>query len=107
MTVYLSNAFSLSMLTPPTTIKVVEASIEDVKNILSSNFISAIGHEATAKIITTQLGVNVPVNRVSIRLNQGDTLIVYQLLKRLEEGKILSEDEMRQMPAKWYVVTLQ
>ena len=107
MTVYLSNAFSLSMLTPPTTIKVVEASIEDVKNILSSNFISAIGHEATAKIITTQLGVNVPVNRVSIRLNQGDTLIVYQLLKRLEEGKILSEDEMRQMPTKWYVVTLQ
>jgi len=95
------------MLAPPATVKVVEASIEDVKNILSSNFISAIGHEATAKIITTQLGVNVPVNRVSIRLNQGDTLIVYQLLKRLEEGKILSEDEMRQMPTKWYVVTLQ
>jgi len=107
MTVYISNAFSLSMLAPPATVKVVEASIEDVKNILSSNFISAIGHEATAKIITTQLGVNVPVNRVSIRLNQGDTLIVYQLLKRLEEGKILSEDEMRQMPTKWYVVTLQ
>ena len=107
MTVYLSNAFSLSMLTPPTTLTVVEASVEDVKNILTRSFTSAIGHEATAKIITTQLGVNVSVNRVSIRLNQGDTLIVYQLLKRLEEGKILSEDEMRQLQAKWYVVTLQ
>ncbi len=85
----------------------VEASVEDVFRILNDGFTSAVGHEATAKIITTQLGVNVPVNRVSIRLNQGDTLIVYQLLKRLEEGKILSEDEMRQMPAKWYVVTLQ
>jgi len=107
MTVYISNAFSLSMLTPPTTIKVVEASAEDVKNILSSNFISAIGHEATAKIITTQLGVNVPVNRVSISLKRGDTLLVYQLLKRLEEGKVLTEQEMMQVPAKWYVVTLQ
>jgi len=86
---------------------VVEASAEDVKNILSSNFISAIGHEATAKIITTQLGVNVPVNRVSISLKRGDTLLVYQLLKRLEEGKVLTEQEMMQVPAKWYVVTLQ
>ena len=37
MTVYISNAFSLSMLTPPTTIKVVEASAEDVKNILNAS----------------------------------------------------------------------
>jgi Domain of unknown function (DUF1874). len=107
MTVYISNAFSLSMLTPPTTIKVVEASVEDVKNILNQGFVSAIGHEATAKIITTQLGVNVPVNRVSISLKRGDTLLVYQLLKRLEEGKVLTEQEMMQVPAKWYIVTLQ
>ena len=107
MTVYISNAFSLSMITPPTTLTVVEASAEDVKNILNQGFISAIGHEATAKIITTQLGVNVPVNRVSISLKRGDTLLVYQLLKRLEEGKVLTEQEMRQVPAKWYVVTLQ
>ena len=107
MTVYISNAFSLSMLTPPTTIKVVEASVEDVKNILNQGFVSAIGHEATAKIITTQLGVNVPVNRVSISLKRGDTLLVYQLLKRLEEGKVLTEQEMMEVPAKWYIVTLQ
>jgi len=107
MTVYISNAFSLSMITPPTTLTVVEASAEDVKNILNQGFVSAIGHEATAKIITTQLGVNVPVNRVSISLKRGDTLLVYQLLKRLEEGKVLTEQEMMQVPAKWYVVTLQ
>jgi len=95
------------MITPPTTLTVVEASAEDVKNILNQGFVSAIGHEATAKIITTQLGVNVPVNRVSISLKRGDTLLVYQLLKRLEEGKVLTEQEMMQVPAKWYVVTLQ
>jgi len=107
MTVYISNAFSLSMLTPPTTLTVVETSAEDVKNILNQGFTSAVGHEATSKIISTQLGIQVPTNRVSIKLSAGDVLIVYQLLTRLPEGKILSEDEMRQLQAKWYVVTLQ
>ncbi len=96
MTVYISNAFSLSMITPPTTVKVVEASVEDVKNILNQGFISAIGHEATSQIISVQTGIQVPVNRISIKLAPGDVLIVYQLLTRLPEGKILSEDELKQ-----------
>jgi len=107
MTVYISNAFSLSMLTPPTTLTVVEASIEDVKNILTRGFTSAVGHESTANIISTQLGIQVPTNRVSIKLSAGDVLIVYQLLTRLPEGKILGVDEIRQVTAKWYIVTLQ
>ena len=107
MTVYISNAFSLSMLTPPTTLIVVEASVEDVKNILSSNFISAIGHEATSQIISVQTGIQVPTNRISIQLKTGDTLVVFQLLTRLPEGKILGVDEMKGIPSKWYIVTLQ
>jgi len=107
MTVYLSNAFSLSMITPPTTVKVVEASIEDVKNILARGFTSAVGHEATAQVITTQLSIPVSANRVSIKLQDGDILIVFQILTRLPEGKILTEAEMRQVPSKWYIVTLQ
>jgi len=106
MTVYLANAFSLSMLTPPTTIKVVETSEDEVKRVIASGFVSAIGHEATAKIISSQLGISVQVNRVSIQLKAGDVLVVFQLLKRLEEGKVLTEDEMKQMPAKWFLVTL-
>jgi len=107
MTVYISNAFSLSMISAPTTIKVVEASAEDVKNILSSNFISAIGHEATSQVISVQLGIQVPVNRISVKMVPGDVLIVFQLLSRLPEGKILGVDEMKGIPSKWYVVTLQ
>jgi len=107
MTVYISNAFSLSMLTPPTTVKVVEASVEDVKNILKQGFISAIGHEATSQIISVQTGIQVPTNRISIQLKTGDTLVVFQLLTRLPEGKILGVDEMKGIPSKWYIVTLQ
>jgi len=103
MTVYISNAFSLSMISAPTTIKVIEVSAEDVKNILRDGFTSAVGHEATAKIISVQLGVQVLVNRISIKLAPGDVLIVYQLLARLPEGKVLTEEEMKQVAAKWYV----
>jgi hypothetical protein len=102
MTVYLSNAFSLSMINAPVTIKVLEAGIDNVKDIISDGFVSAIGHEATAQVITSQLGVQVSVNRISVKIVPGDVLIVFQLLSRLPEGKILSEDEMRQIPAKWY-----
>jgi hypothetical protein len=104
MTVYVANAFSLSMVTPPTTIKVTEANEDEVRRILNQGFISAVGHEATAQIISVQLGIQVPVNRISIKLVAGDTLIVYQLLTRLPEGKVLGVDEMRQLQAKWYVV---
>jgi len=95
------------MLTPPATVKVVEASEDEVRRILSSQFVSAIGHEATAKIVTSRIGVSVQVNRISIQLKPSDILVVFQLLTRLPEGKILTEDEMKQVQAKWYVVTLQ
>jgi len=107
MTVYVANAFSLSMLTPPTTIKVVEVSEEEVKHIVAQGFISAIGHESTAKIVTSRIGVSVQVNRIGVQLRPGDLLVVFQLLTRLPEGKVLNEEEMKQVAAKWYLVTVQ
>ena len=107
MTVYLANAFSLSMLVPPTSIRVTEVTVDDVKRVVAQGFVSAIGHDATAKIISTRLGVQVPVNRVAIQLKPGDLLLVFQLLTRLPEGKVLNEEEMKQVAAKWFLVTTQ
>jgi len=107
MTIYVANAFSLSMLTPPATVKVTEVSEEEVKRVIANGFTSAIGHDATAKIISTRLGVQVPVNRVAIQLKPGDLLLVFQLLTRLPEGKVLNEEEMKQVAAKWFLVTTQ
>ena len=106
MTVYLANAFSLSMITPPTTISVIEASEDNVKRVIASGFTSVIGHEATAKIVSSRIGTSVQVNRVSVQLRPGDLLVVFQLLTRLPEGKVLTEDEMKQVQAKWYVVSV-
>jgi len=91
------------MLAGSATIKVLEASVEDVKDILKDGFTSAVGHEATAQVITTQLGIQVPTNRISVKMVPGDVLIVFQLLSRLPEGKILGVDEMKGIPSKWYV----
>jgi hypothetical protein len=93
--VYLTNAFSISML-PPTgaTVKVAPINLGEVKALLKEGFESAVGHESTAQLLSTLLGVEVPPRRVQIKVGVGDTLVVFQLLVRLGEGQILSEAEV-------------
>jgi hypothetical protein len=38
---------------------------------------------------------------VPIILNPGDEVLVFQLLKRLEEGKVLSREEIKALPVAW------
>ena len=105
MAVYVSNAFSLSMLaSPATTLRVEEVSVEDVKKLLSSGFKSSVGHASTAQIMSQLLGVEVPCERTAIQLGTGDTLVVFQLLTRLPEGRVLSAEEIKSLPAKWLLV---
>jgi hypothetical protein len=97
--VYLSNAFSISMLgaLPPAglTVKVRPLTLEEVKGLLKrDSFTSAVGHESTAKVISLLTGVDIPVNRVAITMREGDSLVVFQLGIRLQEGQILSEEEV-------------
>ena len=96
--VYLGNAFSLSMLpmSEEVTIKFKKVGVEEVRALLSNgNFTSTIGHTSTASALSKILGVNVPTNRVSITLQPGDTLIVFQLnLGRLAPGQELGEQDI-------------
>ena len=73
-------------------------SVEDARILLSGEFISAIGHEATTKLLSRILGVEIPVNRVRIAMEPGDVALVFRVLQRLPEGKVLSEDELREIP---------
>jgi len=109
--IYLANAFSLNMLFKPNAIiGVREMPIRAIKQIIEDEFTSAIGHESTAKLLSKILGVEVPVNRVKIILNENDSLIVFQLTERLPEGKILSDEEIGQLflrgKAKFFIVTV-
>jgi len=76
-----------------------EISKECARRLLDDhNFVSAVGHEATAEVLSRILGVEVPANRIRIKMEPGDKAIVFQLLRRLPEGKILSEGELEELP---------
>ena len=83
--IFLSNAFSLQMLSKEdATINVKTVSADEVSNV---DFISAIGHPDTAVVVSSILSKPVSCNRVSISLTQDDTLYVAQVVGgRLPEG---------------------
>jgi hypothetical protein len=90
---YISNAFSLSMVAPNATIKVSPLNVEEVAVL---PLVSAIGHADTAKVVSGLLGVDLPSNRVNISLNPGEKMIVAQYIgPRLPEGATQLPDGAR------------
>jgi hypothetical protein len=107
--VVLANAFSLSMLpmsSAETILRVKEVGIEEVKELLAGGYESAIGHESTAAFLTKLLGVEVKADRRQITIDTNTVLIVFQLMSRLPEGKVLNEQEMAEIRYRFYVVEL-
>lgn len=69
--------------------------LSEVKKMLANaDFMSAIGHEGTATLMTKLIGIYIPVNRIQIKMDPGDEAIVFRVLVRLPEGKVLSEEEI-------------
>ena len=85
---YLLNAFSLNMVEGfPSTIHVEEVGLEGARDSLADGFESAVGHADTAAVFESQLGMEVPANRVKVVLGKGDTALVGQYRgPRLPEG---------------------
>lgn len=107
MSVYLSNAFSLQMqgeyscITHPCTL---EDARELVTNRVYSELVakSCVGHADMAAILSAFIGVDVPVNRISVALQPGDTLVVGQYVgPRLPEGCSTLPEGAR---IRWYIV---
>jgi hypothetical protein len=79
-------------------VKFTKISIEEAKQILANgNFVSAVGHEGTAKLLSQILNISIPTNRISIYFEPGDTGIHFFLKTRLPEGKVLTEAELKQL----------
>jgi hypothetical protein len=75
-------------------IKASPISLEEVKSILKDGFVSAVGHESTARVLSKLLGTDVPFNRAQIAITGGDVIVSFQFMVRLPEGKVLGEDEV-------------
>ena len=85
-----------------------KSSLPEVKELLSQgNFTSAIGHEGTATLISQLTGVSTPVNRVAIKMQPGDMAIVFRLLTRLPEGKILTQEELEKVPYEFGILKME
>ena len=81
--------------------------IENAKKLLkSSNFISAVGHKGTADIMSRLFGVEIPNNRVAITMQPGDQAIVFRLLVRMEEGRVLSMEDLKNLPYEIALLTM-
>lgn len=108
MSLYLTNAFSISMLSEEESIVKIKRISACAAEILlkEEHFISAVGHASTAEILQELLEIEVPVNRVAIVLQPGDKVIVFQLRTRLPEGKILSKEEISSLDWDFFLVEL-
>lgn len=71
---------------------------DDARQRLAGGFESAIGHEASAAFLSATLGVEIPVNRVAISMQPGDSALVLRLRGRLPEGAVLTAEQMAAVP---------
>mgnify|MGYP001770834197 FL=1 len=94
---YITSAFSLSMIREAQATLKVERVGPAVFCQEAKNAVSAIGHPATAQVLSQICGFPISANRVMITLSPGDEVLVFQLLVRLEEGKVLSVGEVEEL----------
>ena len=90
---YLVNALSINMfgnIDETISVKVTPVSLEQVKAIITENkdnFVSAIGHVDTARILSNMLEIEVAVSRANVKIISGDYAVVAQYVgPRLPEG---------------------
>ena len=83
-----------SILTAYGSFKYTQISLDDVIQLTSDGFESAIGHDSTAKILTSLIGQEVKTNRIQYKQEIRDIAIIFKLNGRPEEGKILTVDEI-------------
>jgi len=86
---YICNAFSLNMLKSlNVNVAIRPISIQDMRDFNAEKPLeSAVGHIGTAQVFSSELGFDVPANRVSLALGPGNRLLVGQYRgPRLEAG---------------------
>lgn len=104
MVKYLVNAFSLGMLKLPKQYQkwyhlcITPLHYAEVcREVKSNKIVNAIGHRGTVDLINNLCGTSFNVNRISITLEPEDELLLVQITERLDEGRVLSFNEIMEM----------
>jgi len=72
-------------------------SAEEARQLLANGFVSAVGHQSTAEIMSAVLGIPVLYNRAQVFLEPGDEAVCFILRARPPEGRVLSKEELQQL----------
>ena len=107
----ISNAWTPNMLNIGNyMLQFTSISIEKAREIVKSRkeIISIVGHEATAKLFSELLDIQITANRVEKKMELGEMILVGALNTRLPEGKILNKEEIEQFKDKitWWLVKI-
>lgn len=103
---FICNAFSLQMLdlNAACSVEIRPVSLSEARE-LAKGAESAVGHPDTASVFTSQLNTPVPMNRISVQLSSGDSILVGQLVGgRLPEGATQLPDGFA---IKWLLVSIR
>lgn len=98
-----------SIITTTGTYKMVDLTLVQAKDLAQANkdnLLSAIGHSATADVLTKLLGVDVPANRIVFSQDVGQQAIVLKMRGRLpDDVKDLTVDDMQQIGFDLFLLT--
>ena len=70
---------------------------QQARQLLAGGFISAVGHQATAEVLSEDLGITIPMNRITFTQQPEQRAIVLKLCSRPAEGAILTKEEVRKI----------
>ncbi len=80
---------------------------DEAKEIIrnAAQVISAIGHAATAEIMTELLDYTVETNRIEFFQTTEDAALIFRLKKRIGEGRVLNREEIENIGYEFGLLT--
>ena len=67
-------------------------------------FVSAVGHESTAQVMTELLGADIPMARLTVEPEVGDRFLCFKLDNRPPEGAILDRTTLEALGFSWVIM---
>lgn len=90
---------------------VVEVPLDMIKYLITfesqQSYESIVGHEVTARVLSTLLGVEIPFRRVNVELEPTDILLVVTPNFRANEAREFTFEEVANTGYRCFLVTVQ
>jgi len=75
--------------------------------VAGESWVSAVGHESTAEVMSTLLQAEVPANRFTIKPEAGDRFLCFKLDSRPPEGAILDRQTLESLGYSFVLMTYE